>query len=229
MDKQTTSILVFLLFLVFGVVLIGGLIVATIVHNRREKERTLQFENTAKFLGLTFAATAPLEWIPNVDRFALFSQGHSKTITNVLYGTIDGVKGALFDYQYVVGSGKNRTVHNQSVAYFEPKDLRLPLFSLRPESTLHKIISAFGYQDIDFGNRPEFSRQYLLRGADELAIRQTFNDRVLSFYEGNVGTCTEGGGNQLFVFRQNHRIAPAEAQSFLSWAGGVKNLFTGTW
>jgi hypothetical protein len=135
----------------------------------------------------------------------------------------------VFDYQYVVGHGKHRSTHNQSVVYFEPRDLRLPVFSLRPEGTFHKIMSAFGYQDIDFGNRPEFSKRYLLRGQDEPAVRNTFSEAALGFYEMNQGSCTDGGGNQIFVFRQGRRVEPLEAQSFVNWAVGVKNLFARRW
>ena len=214
MDKQLTSILITLL--IFGLIflVIGFVVVAAIAQSKREKERTQQFQSGASLLGLEFASDAPLNWIPNLETFALFSQGHSKSMSNVLYGQIEGIKAALFDYRYRVGHGKHRSTYNQSVVYFEPPNLSLPLFSLRPERTFHKIISALGYQDIDFGNRPEFSKQYLLRGPDEQAVRNTFSDAVLSSYETNPGTCTDGGGNQLFIFRQNYRIAPLEAQSF---------------
>src|SRR6185503_18223576 len=128
-----------------------------------------------------------------------------------------------------VGHGKHRSTHNQSVVYFEPLNVNLPVFSLRPERMVHKIIAVFGYQDIDFGNRPEFSSRYLLRGQNEQAVRTTFTDAALSFYEMNQGSCTDGGGNQLFVFRQGYRVAPLEAQSFVNWATGVKNLFVRRW
>src|SRR4030095_8268744 len=130
-------------------------------------------------------------------------------------GHTNGMKTALFDYVYVTGHGKHSATHHQSVVYFEPRDLNIPFFSLRPEHILHKVISAFGYQDIDFGNRPTFSSQYLLRGAEEQTIRNTFVDPLLAFYETNEGTCTDGGGNQLFIFRQGHRTPPHEVQSFI--------------
>jgi hypothetical protein len=228
-DKQLTSILTILAVGGFIVLLIGVLIVAAIVQSKREQERTRQLQSSASLLGLQFAATAPMNWIPSLEKFSLFNQGHTKNITNTMYGQIDGVKAALFDYQYVIGHGKNRSTHNQSVVYFESTNLTLPFFTLRPESTFHKVIAAFGYQDIDFGNRPEFSKQYLLRGPDEQAVRNTFDDSALGFYEMNRGSCTDGGGNQLFVFRQGHRIVPLEAQSFMNWAVEVKNLFARRW
>src|SRR6185503_18800487 len=145
------------------------------------------------------------------------------------YGEVNAVKAALFDYTYVTGSGKNRTTHNQTVVYFEPRDLNVPFFSLRPENALHKLATVFGYQDIDFGNRPLFSSKYLLRGADEQGIRNTFTDALLTFYETNQGLSVDGGGNQLFVFRSGQRAAPHELQRFINSVLPLTNLFTRRW
>jgi hypothetical protein len=210
--------------------LIGGLLVALVIFvtaysRRKEKERTQQLQVAAGQLGWSFAASAPLNMISGLDRFAFFNQGHSKEIKNFMYGAASGIKAAVFDYVYVTGYGKNRQTHRQSVVYLEPPYLRTPYFSLRPENVLLKIFTAFGYQDIDFGQRPEFSRQYILRGQDEPAIRQTFNDGLLSFYESYPGTCTDGGGNQLFVYRGGYRFQPQEIQSYVGLALKAANLF----
>jgi hypothetical protein len=228
-DKQLTALLPLLFFFGMFILFVAVVIVVKVVQSKRAKQRTLQLQSAATMLGWQFAQAAPMNWIANVEKFSLFNQGHSKSITNLIYGEREGVKTALFDYEYVTGYGKNRTTHRQSVVYFEPRDLNLPFFSLCPERTFHKIIAAFGYQDIDFGNRPEFSSRYLLRGPDEQAVRNSFSEAALGFYEMNPGTCTDGGGNQLFVFRQGHRMPPLEAQSFINWAVGVKNLFARRW
>lgn len=211
------------------VLIFGGVIVAAIVGRRRERERTEQLRSAGPLLGLQFSETAPLNWIPNLERFALFNQGHSKSLNNVLYGELDGVKSALFDYKYSVGHGKHRSNFAQSVVYFEPRNLSLPFFSLRPEHTFHKIAAAFGYQDIDFGNRPTFSSKYLLRGPEEQAVRNVFNDALLAFYEINQGSSADGGGSQLFIFRQNYRAAPHETQAFINWALQVQRLYRSRW
>jgi carbonic anhydrase len=215
----------FLLFFLFV-----GLVVGIFLYKRkRERERTEQLKATAPMLGWQFVETAPFNWIPNLDKFSLFNSGHDKSIRNVLYGEVNDVKAALFDYTYVVGSGKNQTTYYQSVAYFEPRDLSLPFFSLRPENAFHKLATVFGYQDIDFGNRPLFSSKYLLRGPDEQAIRNTFTDALLTFYETNQGLATDGGGNQLFVFRSGHRAAPHELQGFMNSVLPLTNLFARRW
>lgn len=228
-QDQLSTILTVLVIVSFFVLIIGVVIVALIVSRKRARERTRQLASVAPLLGWQFSETAGLNWIPNLETFALFNQGHSKSLTNVMYGEIDGVKAAVFDYRYTVGGGKNSQTFTQTVVYFEPRNLTLPSFSLRPEHLFHKLIEAFGYQDIDFGNHPTFSSKYLLRGPDELALRNLFNDALLNFYETNLGVCTDGGGNQLFIFRPNQRAEPHDTQSVVNWALQIQRLYGGRW
>lgn len=206
-------------------VIIGLFVIIAIYSWQKAKERTRQLQVTASQLGWSFAASAPLNMIAGLESFALFNQGQGKQINNFMYGEASGMKAAVFDYAYTTGSGKNRHTQYQSVVYLEPGYMRLPYFSLRPEGLIFKIFTAFGYQDIDFGQRPEFSKQYILRGPDEQAIRQTFSDGLLSFYEMYPGTSTDGGGNQLFIFRGGYRFQPQEVQSYVGLALKVANLF----
>ena len=210
--------------ILFIFLIIGVIVVVAVYSWQKEKERTRVLQATATQLGWSFVASAPLNMIAGLERFALFNSGQGRRITNFMYGEASGIKAAVFDYAYTTGSGKNRQTHYQSVVYLEPGNLNLPYFSLRPEGLLYKIFTAFGYQDIDFGQRPEFSRQYILRGQDEQAIRRTFNDGLLSFYESYPGTCTDGGGNQLFVYRGGYRFQPQEIQSYVGLGLNVLNL-----
>ncbi|HEX8748153.1 MAG TPA: hypothetical protein VF717_13345 [Pyrinomonadaceae bacterium] len=208
-----------------------GIIVAIIIYNnKKEKERTLAMEQVARQMGWAFAPVAQLAMIPHSGYFNLFNTGHSKSIKNMIYGQINGAKAAIFDYRYTVGHGKNSHTYTQSVLYFESPKLQLPMFTLSPENFMHKFISALGYQDIDFAQRPDFSKKYLLRGQDEQAIRRTFQDNILSFYEANQGLHTEGGGSQLFVYRLSNRAQPQQVGQYLQWgAQSVLPLFQRQW
>lgn len=214
-----------ILFPILFFVVFAGLGLFLYFHNqKKERERTEQLRAVATQLAWKFADVAPFNMIAGLEHFTLFNQGHSKEIKNFMYGEANGVKAAVFDYVFVTGSGKHRHVHRQSVTYLEPATLRVPYFSLRPEGFMTKIFQAFGYQDIDFGQRPEFSKQYLLRGQDEPGIRQAFGDALLSFFESYQGTCVDGGNNQLFVFRAGHRYPPHETQSQLALALNIYAL-----
>src|SRR4051812_34977360 len=210
--------------LLFFVVIMVLVVVLLIYQNKKEKARTKALEVTAAQLGWSFSPTAPMNMIAGLERFPLFNQGHGKKIKNFMYGQASGVKAAVFDYIYTVGGGKNSHTYYQSVVYLEPANLNMPFFSLRPENFIHKMLGAFGYQDIDFGQRPEFSKNYLLRGQDEMAIRSVFNDRVLAFFENYGGTSADAGGNQLFVYRAGYRCQPHEIEGNVGLALQIMNL-----
>jgi hypothetical protein len=212
--------------ILFSAAFLIVLVFVVLYQKKKDRERTEAMRAVASFLQWNFVEVAPWNMIANLDYFTLFNQGHGKQIKNFMYGEANGVKAAVFDYIYVTGSGKNRTTHFQTVTYLESANLRAPYFSLRPEGLFTKLLTAFGYQDIDFGQRPEFSKQYLLRGQEEMAIRQTFNDQLLAFFETYQGTSADAGNNQLFVFRAGHRCQPEEVQNQLALALNVLNLLT---
>jgi hypothetical protein len=219
-----------LIFITFFILIIALIVGIYVYNSKKEKERTLAMHQAARQMGWDFAPVAELAMIPHTGYFNLFNQGHSKSIKNMIYGQINGTKAAIFDYRYTVGHGKHSHTYNQSVLYFESPKLQLPMFTLSPENFIHKFISALGYQDIDFGNRPEFSKKYLLRGQDEQSIRRAFQEQALAFYEANQGLHTEGGGSQLFVYRLSHRVPPMQAGQYLQWgAASVLPLFQRPW
>nr|MBA3768258.1 hypothetical protein [Acidobacteriota bacterium] len=148
---------------------IGFFVWMFIRARKKAEERRLMFQQAAQMMGWAFMPVGNFAMIPNIASYYLFTMGnaYSRKIENMMYGTVDGGRAAVFDYTYVTGGGKNSQRHNLTVAYFQSNNLRLPLFSLRPENVFHKMFGAFGYQDIDFANRPEFSKRYLLRGQDE--------------------------------------------------------------
>ncbi|HLL46957.1 MAG TPA: hypothetical protein VK399_09600, partial [Longimicrobiaceae bacterium] len=159
-----------------------------------EDERTRGLEEAAMGLGWSFAAKQPLDVIPGLERFGLFGQGRSRSITNFMAGHKDDVRAAVFDYQFTVGSGKSQSTVRQTVVYLRSAALGLPGFSVRPENVFHRIGSVFGYQDVDFPDRPEFSRRCLLRGPDEAALRAAFPAEVTGFFEGEAKWCADGEG-----------------------------------
>jgi hypothetical protein len=206
-------------------ILLGWIGSASYLGTKRANEVGL----AARDMGLSFIRKVDPMLLSRLEGFHLFSQGHSKTISNLIHGEINGTEVMIFDYRYTVGGGKSSSTHSQTVICMRSDRLNLPAFSLRPENVLHRIGSVFGYQDIDFSESPAFSEKYLLRGPNEQAIRAVFNRRVLSFFEDfYINTfCTEADGNQLIYYRENDSIKPDSIRSFLSRGFEVLNIFLG--
>ncbi|HSP62284.1 MAG TPA: hypothetical protein VLQ90_04810 [Pyrinomonadaceae bacterium] len=99
------------MFVILGVIIL----VPAFTRGRKEKKRTQQLQATAAQLGWNFAASAPLNMIAGLERFALFNEGQGRQIKSFMCGETSGIKAAVFDYLYVTGAGKHRQTHAQSV------------------------------------------------------------------------------------------------------------------
>ena len=213
-----------------GVILIiGGIIVVVtiliVVAWYLGKKRTEELQAVAASLNLAFSKKADDSFVSSLSQFHLFSQGRYKKASNVMNGRANEIDVSIFDYQYTTGAGKYSNTWLQTVVLFRSSMLHLPQFTLRPEGLLDKIGSAFGSQDIDFDSHPTFSKQYLLRAADEQACGVVFTDSVLEYYDQRKGLSTEGDGDTLLFYRDSKRVPPADIRAFLEEGFGVFSLF----
>lgn len=206
---------------VLGLLIFGGCGLAYVVRRKRANG----FQQAASRLGFQF--------FPNGDgltheqhaHFQLFSQGTSRKIRNLIQGNAKQLEVRVFDYEYALGNGDRVETPGQSVVSFCAPDLHLPSFSLRPRTLLHKIAAFFGYHQIEFGDHPQFSRLYLLRGLDEPAIRNHFHQEAVQFFEMNPGWCVEGQGSRLICYREGKWVEPDVIRSFLDEGFKVLALF----
>ncbi len=154
---------------------------------------------------------------------SFFSSNSSSKTYNTLSGNLDSLPFFSFEYKYTTGSGKNRQTHIQTVAAFAREAYIFPDFYLQPENILHKIASAFGYQDIDFAEDPEFSKNYLLRGKDENAIRMFFSPSKLASLGRTKGWNAEGCGKWILIYKANIQQKP---EFYLSFLHEAKQIFS---
>ena len=190
-----------------------------------EQKRTKKLETFALTAGFNFSAKGDDALLASFSEFPLFSVGRSKRLTNLLQGRQGDAEVSIFDYKYTVGGGQNSRQYRQTVICFRSDRLKLPAFTLRPENIFHKIGTAFGYQDVDFEHSPEFSKDYLLRGRDEQAIRSAFNAGVLAYYTVNKGLCTEGEGDRLIYYRSGKRVKLENLPTFVEEGREVYQQF----
>jgi hypothetical protein len=189
---------------------------------RRDKKRTEALANLAVRFGMQFLGHAPVGFKVN-----LFTLGHGSQARNVMKGEIDGLTVSLFDYTYVTGHRKSRRDHRQTVVGLSLPTLSLPPFLLMPENIVYRIASALGWHDIDFPEAPNFSKRFLLRGAQEHAIRAAFNPGVLDFFERHPGVSAEGSGSQLIYYRAGYLQQPADIRGFMRQGCELAKLLAG--
>lgn len=197
-----------------AVVFAGGAFWVT----RQEKKRTLALQALAERLGWTFQPHPHLAVVGHPSRWELFTSGRRQQVHNYAAGERDGRQVSVFDYEYVTGAGKSQHVWRQTVVHVRAPGMELPAFVVRPEHVFHKLGGMFGYQDIDVQNDPAFSGRYLLRGADEAAIRALFDPDVRDFYDRNPKSCTEARGGDLFFWRAGKVPRPADVPALIDGA-----------
>ena len=214
-------------YLIAGVVFLGVAVVVTValLAHKAEKRRTEQIAQIAAEMGFSFDAAGSITSAA-AGNLPVFGKGHSKKSKNVMRKVVRGSEVTLLDYQYTIGSGKNRHTVKMTVAvFFAQEGQSFPSFEMQPEAIWHKIGSYFGYQDIDFESHPVFSSAYLLRGTDEPAIRAAFTPEVLDFLEkAPMKWCVETRSNRMAIFRQS-RVKPEHLKEFLADATRLFLLF----
>jgi len=202
------------------------MVVVFLVSSHVKKKRAEAMERVAGELEFSYIKEGDSTMVSSLGRFGLFSRGRRRRADNLLHGQFEGMDVSIFDYRYTTGHGKHSRTHRQTVMVFQSGSLNLPEFFLRPENLFHKIGGAFGYQDIDFDGYEKFSKNYLLRGKDEQAVRDTFNESILSYYEFNGGLSTEGDADTIIIYRASKKVSPEEIKTFYDMGYNIFNLFT---
>ncbi len=115
---------------------------------------------------------------------------------------------ALFDLRSIVGSKHGDTsTERQSITMLLPPISHLPTFQIQPEGLLAKVSIAFGFQDINFDDHPEFSERYRLMGDHERMIREFFTKPVLDLLASNTGWWIDSNRRGLIVYKKNHMLS----------------------
>jgi len=196
-----------------------------VLVRRHEQRRDDEFRRAARRLGWE-DADEPSALPAGVGELRLFTLGRSRQAANALRGRLGRLDATLFDYRYTTGGGNSSRTHRQTVLAVELPGGTLPAFELRPEHVLHKISTALGYQDIDLDSRPEFSKAYLLRGADEADVRRFFQPEIVRQFERHPGWSVEGQGSWLVIYRAGKRVRPDDLREFVRHGEAIAEVMS---
>ncbi len=162
------------------------------------------------------------------EKLQLCNQGDDKDLNWMMRGSTKAGKVLLFYYSYEDTTRVSKETHFQTVAAFPRAGRDLPHFELRPERWSQKIAQAAGMKNMDFNSHSQFSKDWLLRGQDETAVRRLFSRDLLSFFEtvdAREYWWVEGAGRWLLVWGDKKIIQPAELQMFVEQAAAIAGNF----
>lgn len=182
----------------------------------RSNKSQLRQQELTKFaleIGAVYSANDEYGQLALLKDFALFSQGHSRKITNIIVKKDVDFELNLFDYRYVISAGNSHRRIQTTVCFINSKSLELPQFFMHPENIIYKIGAWLGMQDIDFEEFPEFSDQYVLKGEFESQIRDNFDNELLHFFSINKKYYLEALNYFLIFYRKNKILSIEEVRS----------------
>lgn len=204
-----------------------GLVIGLIFWSLHlEKKRREDMRAVAESLHLEFFEAGHDALLSRLKRFQLFNSGHGRSMKNVILGETEIASIAIFDYRYTTGSGKNQTTYTQTVVAMESDSLTVPSFTMRPEHLFDSLGSALGFQDIDFPEHPRFSKLFVLKGADETAIREFFDTQILDFFAARPGIGFECFPGMFIYFRSGKKQKADELRQYLEEGYSVYQAFT---
>ena len=190
-----------------------------------QQRRAQAYRAFAATTGYTYVMRRPGEEAKYTGILPMFGQGHGQTWQHEISGTFNGLPFTAFEYVYFVGYGRSQTTHRQAMIKWESASATLPQFTLGPENFFSRIGQALGSLDIDFPEDEPFSRDYVLRGQDEAAVRTLFTQALRSELASQQGQHLAGGGRVLFWWRNGSLPGPDGCNDFLSAGDRIRQLF----
>lgn len=197
---------------------------------KREAQRRSDLQALARELGLSYYEKDIFGLSRQLQAFDLFklerkTWGKSNRVTNLMRGQVNGTDVYLFDYTYVVSTGKSTTTVRQTVFFANDKAFNLPDFRLKPENWWHKILAKTGAgKDINFEDHPDFSNRFWLTGEIEALIRQKFSPELQNFLTARPSIHLEGSNYYLIAYKPGKALNADEAQVFFERCCQVVNL-----
>ncbi len=187
---------------------------------KREAQRRDDLQALALELGLSFHEKDAFGLSNQLQAFELFKLernkwGRSNRVTNLMRGQVDGTDVCMFDYTYVVHTGKSAHTVRQTVFFANDKRLEVPDFRLKPENWWHKILTKTGaVKDINFKEHPDFSNRFWLTGEIEALIREKFSPDLQRFLTARPSIHLEGSNYYLIAYKPGKALNADEAQVF---------------
>ena len=195
------------------------------------KRRTKKLKEVADKLFLEFTAESDSLHKKIVSMFKghdLLQRGTMPSVKNIFQGKHGFQHFYSFEYSYNIRIGRRSSECSFSVFAIDDQNLNIPFFNLFPETFLSKVthMDFSGQLDIDFENNEEFSRAFILKGADEEKIRSTFNERHFSYFLRNTQFCASGGQGSLMLYSNLKPVASKNYEQFIQSGKELYDLFS---
>lgn len=146
-------------------------------------QRRKELAAWASKAGLSFSPRSDRSMDNRYPQFGCLRRGHTRSAYNIASGKWNGRRLESFDYRYVTGHGKNRSVHTFS-AIILGSTVPLKPLRIRPENAFDKLTEFFGADDIDFES-DQFSREFHVKSPEKKWAFDVLHQRTMEFLLGS--------------------------------------------
>ena len=206
---------------------IGLLVIAVIIINLLERQRTSNLKKVAAKNGLGFFPEADQKLLEKMNVFFIFGRELSPGTKNVIQSR-EGDIVTVFDYAFSYTSSEGSRTQNYSITCVESEALDLPSFIIKPKKERVRIPKMFsklaegltelhpslGYQDIQFEEHPGFSRSFVIKGENETTTREFLSRERLDFFTSRKKIHLETAKNYFILIRKKRKKAKEIVNEF---------------
>ncbi len=193
--------------ILLGVAAVAGLIV-TLILAERKRRRLLAAWATKH--GLSAYDPGPeMNWLSD---FAAWGPGYGHRAFDGYQGTVNGIPVRMFQHQSRTRSKDSENIHNFTVVCFDAP-FAAPRLRITREHWGHKLVDAFGGEDIDFES-DEFSRRFWVKCKNRRFAYDIIHPRMMEWLLTAPKTHWEWQGTRL-VLHVGGSIRPKRAEPLL--------------
>ncbi len=157
------------------------------------------------------------------ESFELFKGGKLIKENNILSFKTGDQWNAIADVVFETGAELSNVRLEVTCMFIQ---FSAPKFILEKEQLLDKVMGIAGVSDINFDSHPKFSSAYLLKGENISAVREFFNDEVLTFLENNEGFHVESNCEGLMFYSKSKQLSIAEIKEMVQFTEGFLQCIT---
>lgn len=123
----------------------------------------------------------------------------------------------IFDVTFQEGAMQAAETYRTTVQMIHVKK-KLPVFTLEREEILDRMMSLAGYEEAGFKVFTDFSKKFVLKGLDEMTIRNFFTPKMIAFFESEDIYHLESNGEALFIFKYLRLASPRNIEDMVHYS-----------
>jgi hypothetical protein len=208
------------LFAIFVLVLILAFYLAG--RNRHIIRRRKELRKWAGLNGLKFAERIDDSALERYSGFTRLSEGHSKIVTNLIYGAWKRIDLVIFDYDYAKGEANYAAWLCISAVVVDAKVALHPVV-IQPSGLWDGWAVEYGFIGVDFPDDKEFAGNFWVSSPEIEWAHEIVTPGMRDYLKKNPDFILEFNGNWIMAYRKE-RFSTEDLDTALKFLEGILDL-----